>query len=362
MLMVILGAGASWDSVPGAPADATWRPPLTDGLFSRPEFRALFMSFPPVASLASSISDKLLSTRTTLERELRAVLDEAADVPAWHRELLAFRFYVQELIARCSEEWVTANFGLLNQVWLVRELEKWRSQSRTRLIYVTFNYDPLIDEPLAHLYGWDWYDQPDLQAYIDDSQPFELLKLHGSYNWRFRTSVHVEPSIRSEDEMFADAFRKLTLAGSAVETHEISIYDRDGIGSLRPNLRRTRLKVPNDVSRYAALPAIALPLTDKSSFACPESHVEKLKALIPQVHGIVAIGWRGMEKHFVSLLTALPPGIRFGVVSPNSPSTASRLATELPDATFVPARLGLTDLRQSNGLMPLVSRVWTAHQ
>jgi hypothetical protein len=49
-------------------------------------------------------------------------------------------------------------------------------------------------------------------------------------------------------------------------------------------------------------PAIAIPVSEKRAFECPQDHVALLQRLIPKVRKILTVGWRGTEDHFLGLL------------------------------------------------------------
>lgn len=59
--------------------------------------------------------------------------------------------------------------------------------------------------------------------------------------------------------------------------------------------------VVNDRARVY-FPAVALPVEQKVSFECPESHVTALREKLPHVTHMLTIGWRGTENTFLDLL------------------------------------------------------------
>src|SRR5207247_9160964 len=97
MLLVILGAGASYDSLP-----AYWprnlgefeeRPPLADELFDN---RAIFGEAMTGFAMVQPIVP-LLQRRhgQSLERRLQELAQEASDYPARYQKLMAVRYYIQ---------------------------------------------------------------------------------------------------------------------------------------------------------------------------------------------------------------------------------------------------------------------------
>ncbi len=54
-------------------------------------------------------------------------------------------------------------------------------------------------------------------------------------------------------------------------------------------------------STRLALPALALPLTEKTQFACPEAHIEALRSDLEAVTRVLVVGWRASELHFLTM-------------------------------------------------------------
>jgi hypothetical protein len=50
------------------------------------------------------------------------------------------------------------------------------------------------------------------------------------------------------------------------------------------------------------IPALAMPMLDKTSFECPPGHLEALKQALPAVQHVLIIGWRAAEPHVLDLL------------------------------------------------------------
>lgn len=52
---------------------------------------------------------------------------------------------------------------------------------------------------------------------------------------------------------------------------------------------------------YGVVPAIAIPVKDKRSFECPQTHITALQKAIRNTTSLVTIGWRGLEAQFGEL-------------------------------------------------------------
>ena len=105
MLLVIFGAGASYDSVPHLPPPEAilrairpfipendlenFRPPLANQLFdTRPIFVNLMNRFPE----CKEVVPLLRKSGIVVERELAKLIDQGTEFPLAHQELNAIRF------------------------------------------------------------------------------------------------------------------------------------------------------------------------------------------------------------------------------------------------------------------------------
>src|ERR1700732_3883357 len=113
MLMVIFGAGASFDSWPTYPPGKapsgweTYRPPLAKDLF---EDRALFSAavemFPQCKPVVPRFRDPdVTSGRVSIEARLQEIQVEADTYPRALRELKAIQCYIQRAISECTSKW-----------------------------------------------------------------------------------------------------------------------------------------------------------------------------------------------------------------------------------------------------------------
>jgi hypothetical protein len=64
------------------------------------------------------------------------------------------------------------------------------------------------------------------------------------------------------------------------------------------------------------------PLVQKHDFELPNDHLEALKAILPDVHDIVVIGWKGADEQFVRLIAEHIQRFRGYVVSARNPYQA----------------------------------------
>jgi hypothetical protein len=103
MLMVVVGAGASYDSVPTFPAKGKPampdRLPLANELFqfsSRPQFAQDVALFPQCAPVLPLLENQ--ECGITVERVLQQLQEEAAEYPERHKHLTAIRYYLNYMV------------------------------------------------------------------------------------------------------------------------------------------------------------------------------------------------------------------------------------------------------------------------
>ena len=282
MLMVIAGAGASYDSIPsrhpGSGANEEMRLPLADALFeSRVLFEEILREIPQAMPIAPLLQNR--KNGASVEDILARFASEAVSYPDRQVQLAAVRFYLQAIIARCEEGWYRNTQLPTNMMVLVDQIESFRAK-RQRPIFVTFNYDRLIENALENR-GQSF---GSLDDYWRDDRT-NVFKLHGSVDW-------VRPIARIDATQYG---------GSVWETAR-QVASR--IAELpKPGEIVPWSAIPGSRTRdMLAVPAIAIPLKGKDSFECPDSHVQALRQALPKVTTIVTIGWRGAEAHFLKLL------------------------------------------------------------
>jgi hypothetical protein len=291
MLMVIIGAGASYDSSPDKPARAGEihinRPPLADNLFLDVGLlRKARAEFPLIHAL---IPELLPNTRQSLEQSLQKLQGEAATNSRRHRQLLAIRYYLQTVFSTLTPQWLRDIGGVTNYQALLGQIDHHRRNYRGPICLVTFNYDTLIESALSIDFGMNFAVPDD---YICGTE-FKLFKLHGSENWGRHLQGQIPTKLVSgrgsgpwgdQTEMINHAVQLQTCISD-----KFSIVGVPGPRHAGPPL----------------YPAIAIPVLDKSEFECPGPHVEMLRSLIPKVTKLLTIGWRASEQHFIKMLRSL---------------------------------------------------------
>lgn len=286
MLMVIFGAGASYDSVDDTVAslgdDHEHRPPLARELFDtdRPFFREVISRYRASAGLINHL--RQATATVPLEKELERLTTVAERRAMLRRELAALRFYLRRILWKCGEWWENRAPGLTNYHRLLRVIANWQESTSERVCLVSFNYDLMLDHAVSESIGGIQLDHID--GYVSD-EAYKILKPHGSVNW-MRAASNVGGSV---DAPQADLEMRLIDAARAEGGLQLSSYvvtqDVDYVG----------------FRRHAPLfPALTVPMEAKP-FEFPEEHNKVLARCIAETTRLLVVGWRATERHFLRM-------------------------------------------------------------
>ncbi len=312
--MVVFGAGASFDSLPKtswpqgmSDAERESCPPLTKELFGP---RRAFVEFVLNTLDTASIVARLRNVATVdgdIEETIQALVAEEKNDPAIARQLMALRYYLQNVFRTCSGQWLRLSGGATNYVDLLELIR--RHRGKRDVLLVTFNYDLLLDDACSRALHFQLASMPD---YVQGHPGWQLIKPHGSANW----SRLVERSPAPDTDAIISMAAELEREGPIVFRNTGS--------------RQTKMEFP----------AIAVPTTSKSLFECPQEHVAALKEALPTVERVITIGWRAGEAEFLELCGYHLPlrSVRALVVDAGAESAAlpaSRLEANFPEGSVV---------------------------
>ena len=284
MLLVIFGAGASYDSAPSKPPNEhphrnlEFRLPLANELFSdRRPFGVVMNKYPECLAVIPEL--RHAPAQSSVEGELQRLQREADSHREGHQQLAAIRYYLQEVLWVTGQRWLDETQNISNYLTLTNRIKRWK-QPRERVCFVTFNYDWLLEKALQNA----GYPFTELSGYI--ARDLMLVKLHGSVNWgRIVRSPDLREHIHQE---------RIELARHLIRNYsELRISQEYVlIGEYPPSPRPP----------HVLFPALAIPVETKLDFECPPEHVAALKSFIPEVTKILIIGWRATEQPFLDLL------------------------------------------------------------
>jgi hypothetical protein len=237
--------------------------------------------------------------------------------PERYSQLAAIRYYLHYTLWQIGIAWRDTHKGVTNYKTLLDDLENWRLRSNEKICLVTFNYDTLLEEALPGVH----VAISDIEDYIKHEN-YKIIKVHGSVNWGHRVTSSVgNLDNRSGSEIvngYIESAAELTFGDSyqLVDTYPIATAFQSSTWS-------------NSSRRVPLFPAIALPVTRKSTFECPTAHLNVLNECLPQVTRIITIGWRGNEEHFMKLVREkLARRVRVLVVAGNQ-SEAQLISDEI---------------------------------
>ena len=140
MLMVVFGAGASYDSVPSRPPNKFprgtldhRRPPLANELFDdRPRFAAAMSKFQNCLPIIPYLHN--LPEDGSVERVLERFQAEAESYPEGHRQLAAIRYYLHFMMWECERYWKEIAKGITNYKTLLDQVERRRKPAQRQSI------------------------------------------------------------------------------------------------------------------------------------------------------------------------------------------------------------------------------------
>lgn len=289
MLMVVFGAGASYDSVDiGKAGDFLrheFRPPLTKEIFAaRDSFGEAIDKFPAIRSLVSD-----LRGNADLEPALELLATRAEATPFLLKGLLALRYYLREILTECGREWFRDAHGVTNYHRFLVKIREWQHQTGSPVCFVTFNYDTFLEQAVADVYP-EWH-IASMREYINRRDCI-LIKPHGSVSWGHVTEL----KDASGPRMPPDAKSRELIAQASRVTRELV----DEYSMMKEGWNYSE-------DGRLAIPAIAVPVQNKSEFECPTEHLSALQEAVHETSALLTIGWRGTEKHFLRLWTENAP-------------------------------------------------------
>jgi len=314
MLLVVLGAGASYDSISSDPPHSggernPQRLPLASALFEdRPQFTRALNAFGRAAPLFPVLHSG--GGNEGVEAALERIWNRSPRRPETIQQFTALRYYIQNVIRTTEELWLGSRQLRLNHIALIDQIVSARPGIEP-VLFVTFNYDTLIERALDH-FGVK------IERFEDYSSAsrFKVFKLHGSTNWFRLASVRLRPN---------------DLAGTDVMVRRM--IDEAGNYELIPNylMETTRTRIEH--LHEGCVPAIAVPTQTKAGFECPDGLVIELANLLPKVDHILTIGWRASDPAFLDLLRKhVTNRVRLSVVAESTTAadqTTARLRTVL---------------------------------
>ncbi len=276
-LVVVLGAGASYDVIPvihrrNTVKSSSYAPPLTRDLFNiNAEVQKDILSGYPAAQAAASN----LRVEVGKKRDIEEILREMKGSPETRiqEQMKEIPLYLQELFAQISDLYTDepVNYNIL--------LNKTLVSSISHTMFVTINYDLLLEKALRS----EHTSFNSIGDYVPKNKNWSLIKLHGSVNWGKKLLVTPNKSG--------------TLSGLLDNIHQIDIEnDLDG-EIVVDSTYLTRQNITNPM-----YPALSVPVDKEYKLNCPEEHIHHLQTFLPKCKNYLIIGVSGKDEDLLGFL------------------------------------------------------------
>ena len=281
-LVVLLGAGASYDCADEIGADLTpgYQPPLVYDLFARrPTFDVILNKYPGARARADEIRTAVIKRGTGLEDLLRRMAVSSS--LSLRRTIWEVPLYLQELLGEISLNWVRA--GSTKFETLIATIME---SSFNEILILTVNYDRFVEQAVSSLMQKTFTTLSDY-IWSCDGKEWALVKLHGSVDWgrRLRPSQKAntwEQIIPRLNELSLDADIRL-------------------IGGYKDHLRFR--------DQEFFYPALSLPVTGKTEFVCSADHLKFGELFVLEATHLLVIGFSGLDNHVLETFIQKMPAV-----------------------------------------------------
>ena len=291
-LLVILGAGASYDCASGlgGALHGEFRPPLVTQLFdNRPSFTRILSEYPLAQKAAAEIRPAVANGSVAIEAFLRERLRDS-EFAHDRRQFWSIPLYLQHLLFMVSRWDYPTGRGYAEQPDSYDRLIN--AALRTdEVTFVTLNYDDIFDQRLLTPGSPD-----SMEAYLGLDEKWALIKLHGSINWGRAVVNPPDLETRAADPSFARMFGKL---GDSIQlANSIVLRPQDSVAEMR-------LEASATVSDHLYYPALSAPLGVEDELVCPPDHIEYLKRVTGHWDplNVLVIGYSGLDQEVIKLLS-----------------------------------------------------------
>lgn len=272
-LTVILGAGAS--SSLKQSNSRIMQSPLTSEIFG-PRFDRILHKYSLAELLGTEINKSIRQNKEGigLEQILKDYVDRLDQEPLLRKRFLQIPLYLRDVFSTVVQSFhssIPEEYSNLVQ----RVVD-----SKIEVLFLTLNYDTLLEIPLARLFDTNFEREDD---YINDK--WSLVKLHGSINWakKFRSITHADPS----DEEHLNLLKTVAWP--------LELEDKFFISSIR----NYNLKY---VERTPVYPALTVPVAGKYDINCPKPHLVKLRSFLKESKNYLIIGTSGNDQDLLEIL------------------------------------------------------------
>ena len=278
-LLVVLGAGATHDAVRWNLSQAA--PPLTVQLFDA-QYSNVLARHAPAAPIIGELR-LAVENNEPVEAAIDEMWNDGENDPRVAGRILALQWYLQDLLTVTTAGLVGSQGQVNNYALLCDRIETWRARTDSKVGYVTFNCDTLLEDALPHIR------LDSVDAYVSH-QHTKIFKVHGSTNW-----VREIPPVAGEPGRYVGDFRYQRVFPRAADLVP------------RATGQYCRIPAPDrpEANGHLSVPVIAIPTVSRSAFAFPDGHLAVMREVLPGVTHLLSIGWKGEEPHFLKELTSV---------------------------------------------------------
>jgi hypothetical protein len=284
-LFVVIGAGASYASTSpenvgplGLGTDTgsdqfiaaeALRPPLVTELFD-PRFAGILNKY-PLAQMAASDIRKRRHTPVAIEEFLREQYRHSTNALD-QRKFHGVHWYLQDLFWSISRFFTSHpdNYDRLISGCL----------RLPRVIFITLNYDTLLDDRLRIVQPIDSMD-----GYTPVEENWGLVKLHGSVDW----GIPIQGPAMDGRQIVFDSPPEIYLSNDI-------LLRRPGANSIED------IRLDRTGSQYF-YPAMSVPVGTRDEFSCPDAHIGYLRNAMAAQDGldVLMLGYSALDEEVLTL-------------------------------------------------------------
>jgi hypothetical protein len=326
-LVVITGAGASYDCASEMVDKTQRRPPLVKDLFGT-DFADILLQYPLAQAAATDIRRAIgpgAESAIQLEDFLREQMRDAESTYA-QRRYKQIPLYLQHVLFEVSK---TDGSGYTRDVDNYNALVNGALEFE-KVLFLTLNYDTLLDDRL-----FNYSPLVDMSSYVTADPRWALVKLHGSVNWGRRASRSWDTPGVMGNRLFAEFEYTIEAVNRVIDETPIG-----GLGNIE--LRRNEdLPERRFDGKDVYYPALSVPLGSEDEIVCDEAHQSAARGRLKSGDGVhlLVIGYSGLDQEVIKLLRESDASLRTFLVA-NGSLERSREGAEAIGEAFSGFELG----------------------
>jgi len=271
-ILIICGAGASFDYSNYAHPSILTNDLVNTNFINKPEISSIISKYPDMAGIFSEISTPVIENKQTFESSLQKIMDGVGDKKHRKEQFISLEFFLKDTF-----EWVSKQSNPINNYQAL--ITKIKDYNEGKASVITFNYDSLLEQSITD----EKY--VDINHYLSNN--IQIIKPHGSHDWAYMSDKNNLDYQWEGCITDCDYYKK--------HPEYLSQLRQIGAHPYHTNQLKNH-------SNLAIFPAIAVPLSNKDTFVCPERHTLQIKTVLKNADKILIIGWKAGDKILVDLI------------------------------------------------------------